>query len=75
MSVHVESIEKMCIALETLGQGYRNDWSEVDGRTIRSQLDDASKHISKALNGEDVTEYANYLIEKEWNYDYDWRTE
>jgi hypothetical protein len=40
--------------LHALGTAYRGDWSDFDGRTLRSQLDEVSRIIRKESQGEDV---------------------
>ncbi len=42
--------------LESLGQYYRNDWSDFDGRTLRSQIED----IFVWFNSEDSSEFRTY---------------
>ena len=35
-----ENVKAVAEALQLLGTAYRMDWSDFDGRTLRSQLDD-----------------------------------
>jgi hypothetical protein len=41
-------------ALAALGSAYRGDWSEVDGRTIRAQLDEIADLVRAEVRGEDM---------------------
>lgn len=43
-------------AMRALGQMWREDWSEFDGRTLRAQLDDLAPLIEAEHAGEDVRE-------------------
>jgi len=45
-----EEIEDAIECLKALGQAWRNDWSDFDGRTLQRQL----SHIVMVLNNEDV---------------------
>lgn len=38
MSIVTDTRQEVATALHALGQAYRGDWSDVDGRTIRRQL-------------------------------------
>lgn len=49
-------------AMRALGQAYRDDWSEFDGRTLRDQLNELEDMIRKELAGEDVTRHAESLL-------------
>lgn len=40
--------------LRAIGQDYRNDWSEFDGRTARSQLERVAELAEREHAGEDV---------------------
>lgn len=42
-------------AMAALGNAWRGDWSEFDGRTLRSQLDDLDPIIRLEAAGEDVS--------------------
>jgi hypothetical protein len=42
-------------AMAALGNAWRGDWSEFDGRTLRSQLDDLDPIIRGEVAGEDVS--------------------
>lgn len=50
-------------AAEALGTAWRNDWSDFDGRTLRSQLEDLDAIYVKEHRGEDVTEDVRSFIE------------
>ena len=43
--------------MEAFGNGWRMDWSEFDGRTLRNQLDSLSKWAYQRLQGEDLPEF------------------
>ena len=53
-------VEIMGRELAAIGQYYRNDWSDFDGRTLRSQLADLASWGAKAAKGETQEEYANF---------------
>lgn len=55
-------IEENCLELEALGQYYRNDWSEVDGRTIRMELETIAENLRNKTYS---TEYRELLKEQE----------
>lgn len=40
--------------MTAIGQGWRTDWSEFDGRTLRLQLDKISKFANEALQSDEV---------------------
>lgn len=42
--------------LSELGTMWRNDWSDFDGRTLRTQLDTLETIIAAEARGEDVTD-------------------
>jgi uncharacterized protein with von Willebrand factor type A (vWA) domain len=41
-------------ALSALGQAWRGDWSEFDGRTLRSQLNEITDLLDAERRGEDT---------------------
>jgi hypothetical protein len=43
-------------AIEAVGQAWRGDWSDFDGRTLRHQLNELCGLMESALAGEDVKE-------------------
>lgn len=43
-------------AIEAVRQAWRGDWSDFDGRTLRSQLNQLCGLMESALSGEDVSE-------------------
>lgn len=44
--------------LNDLGEQWRGDWSDFDGRTLRDQLDDIAEIIRRECRGdEDVDDY------------------
>lgn len=43
MSHEDRSLEELCCAIELLGAAYRGDWNDFDGRTLRHQLNDATR--------------------------------
>jgi len=50
--------------IEAIGQGWRNDWSFFDGRTLRAQLESISNFADKALKSNidiDYTEGTEFL--------------
>lgn len=51
---HEPSLEVFDDALMKLGSAWREDWSEFDGRTLRSQLDGLRRQFRAAVNGRDV---------------------
>ena len=53
-------VEIMGRELAAIGQYYRNDWSDFDGRTLRSQLADLASWGDKATKGETQEEYADF---------------
>lgn len=56
----VKVVEIMGRELVAIGQYYRNDWSDFDGRTLRSQLDDLVSWGNKATKGETQEEYTAF---------------
>ena len=52
-------------ALTALGQAWRGNWSDFDGRTLRGQLSDLRKIIEKAHQGEPVTADVTGFLEGE----------
>ena len=56
-------IQSMRRELNALGQYYRNDWSDFDGRTLRSQLNQLTNWSIKAIDDkvEDFTEFTELL--------------
>ena len=54
-------IEENCKELEALGQYYRNDWSFVDGRTIRGELED----IARNLRNKTYNNYCRDLLKEQ----------
>ena len=57
--------------LNALGQSYRNDWSDFDGRTLRSQLGGLVTWSFEALkNGAqpDFTYFSDSLKEQEEDF-------
>ena len=56
-----EKVAKViCRELYAIGQYYRNDWSEFDGRSLQVQLEDLALWIDKATNGETQEEYMGF---------------
>lgn len=53
-------IEIMGRELAAIGQYYRNDWSDFDGRTLRSQLAGLAAWGKQAANGEIVDEFTSF---------------
>jgi hypothetical protein len=54
---------KSLACLDALGSAYRGDWSEMDGRTLRDQLQEAAVVIAKEARGENVTaDVAGFMI-------------
>lgn len=43
--------ESVFAAMEMLGEAWRGDWSDFDGRTLRSQLDQLARLGREALAG------------------------
>jgi hypothetical protein len=69
MKKRIEFVKK---ALEALGGAYRNDWSQVDGRTLKAQLEKISSYLDgdKPLPGFD-----EWMLDagiEETKYGYDW---
>lgn len=54
MTAPANNTTEVATALHALGQAYRGDWSSVDGRTIRDQLDD----LANALAGDTLFDAA-----------------
>lgn len=52
----MEKIKILERELKALGQYYRNDWSDFDGRTLRDQIDD----IFLWFNNNENTEFVNF---------------
>ena len=53
--------------MTAIGTGWRMDWSDFDGRTLRSQLDSLDSFAEKALESEieiDYTEGKSFLAER-----------
>lgn len=64
--VNIEAQQALNRALVNLGQGYRNDWSEVDGRTIRDEMEQVALLSERALQDEsDILEKC-ISLENEW---------
>lgn len=54
----------VCREMCAIGAGWRKDWSDFDGRTLRGQLDDLSKWAEGALaipGDTDFTEGTQFL--------------
>lgn len=60
----VAQIRKVLTALEELGQSWRNSWADFDGRTLRSEMEQATGLIGRALDGDDVMAEAEALVEE-----------
>ncbi len=58
MDVPEVSLEVM----RMLGQVYRDDWSEFDGRALRDQLNELEGMIRREIAGEDVSSHAESLL-------------
>lgn len=56
-------IQSMRRELNALGQYYRNDWSDFDGRTLRSQLNQLTNWSIRVVDDkvEDFTEFTELL--------------
>lgn len=56
-------IQSMRRELNALGQYYRNDWSDFDGRTLRSQLNQLTNWSIRVVDNkvEDFTEFTELL--------------
>lgn len=56
-------IQSMRRELNALGQYYRNDWSDFDGRTLRSQLNQLTDWSIRVVDdkAEDFTEFTELL--------------
>jgi hypothetical protein len=39
------NVEAVASAMEALGSAWRGDWSDFDGRTLRSELGDLASHL------------------------------
>ena len=58
--------ERIAIAqreLKALGQYYRNDWSDFDGRTLRTELEELATFLSS--DKQDFTEFTSDLKDQE----------
>lgn len=44
--------------LTDLGEAWRSDWSDFDGRTLRDQLYEIEDLVERECRGEDITERA-----------------
>ena len=58
--------ERIAIAqreLKALGQYYRNDWSDFDGRTLRTELEELATFLSS--DKLDFTEFTSDLKDQE----------
>lgn len=53
---HVESLNALNMLLDDLGEKYRNNWSNFDGRVLRSELNDITNLSARAIAGENVLE-------------------
>lgn len=59
------SVEDLKAEVKAIGQYWRNDWSDFDGRTLRYQLDDAVENYEKGI---ETFKYRNKLKEQESNF-------
>ncbi len=59
--------------LGVLGNTYRNDWSEVDGRNIRSQLDRIASYLDKGTKLPVMEEWMYREFITEGKYGYEWK--
>jgi hypothetical protein len=50
-----EKVRGVVAAMTALGEAYRGDWHDFDGRWLRSQLEELGTVFEKALRGEDTT--------------------
>lgn len=53
-------VEIMGRELGAIGQFYRNDWSDFDGRSLRSQLNELASWGKHAINGETQEEFTRF---------------
>jgi len=53
-------VEVMGRELRALGQRYRNDWSDFDGRTLRSELDSLVMWSTQAMSGQTEEEFTQF---------------
>lgn len=60
----VEMIATVARALEELGTSWRNSWADFDGRTLRTEMEQATGLIDRALKGESVLGEAQALVEE-----------
>ncbi len=63
-------VEIMCRELGAIGQYYRNDWSDFDGRSLRSQLAGLASWGTQAVKApietqEEFTGFTEMLAEQE----------
>lgn len=60
-------VEIMGRELGAIGQYYRNDWSDFDGRTLRSELNELAQWGAGAVKGEgalDFTDFTDMLADQ-----------
>lgn len=53
MATNDKAVDFIAHALRLLGQAYRGDWSDFDGRTLRDELNELADALDKALAGEE----------------------
>ena len=53
-------IEIMGRELRAIGKYYRNDWSDFDGRSLRSQLENLASWGEKATKGDTQEEFTGF---------------
>jgi hypothetical protein len=58
----MNKIEIVKRELNALGQYWRNDWSDFDGRTLRDQLDTIASFLDNKET--DLTEFSDLLKEQ-----------
>jgi hypothetical protein len=65
--VEVKNVpEASLAAMKALGDKWRGDWSDFDGRTLRDQLAELDELIRAEVAGEDVTDMvAGFYIQND----------